>query len=414
MTQCTIGAEVAICGGGLNGLAAAVCLSGPGSRLPLETVLIEAGDPSAQASREFDGRASAIAASSKRMLEAMGVWEELAPDAQPVERIVVTDGHIETRARPALLVFGDEAGLGASAHIVENRHLYAALARAAHRLDGVTVVAGAEVESLEADGRGARLALADGRRIEAGLVVAADGRRSRLRSLAGIETLGWSYGQSAIVTAVSHALPHRGCAYEHFLPAGPFAILPLPGNRSSLVWTETTAEAERIAALDEAGFAAELEARFGTRLGEVRAEGPRHVYPLALSVARAFRAARLALVGDAAHVVHPIAGLGFNLGLRDIAALAECLADAVRLGLDPGGPAVLSRYESWRRIDTLMVAAATEGLNRLFSNDNPALRLLRDAGLMAVDALAPLKAAFMREAAGLTGTLPRLLTGRPA
>jgi len=406
--------DVVIVGGGLNGLAAAVCLAGPGSRLPLHCILVDAGDPFAQATSEFDGRASAIALSSRRMLEAMGIWRALAPHAQPVERIVVTDSRNGSAARPALLQFAESQTIGPSAYIVENRYLYDALAEAAQELATVTVLAKARVDSLDAEGNQACIRLMDGRRLDAELAVAADGRNSRLRQLAGIETVRWSYGQSAIVTGVSHERAHEACAFEHFRPSGPFAVLPLPGNRASLVWTESSKQAERIVALDDETFAEELAARFGTELGAVHAQGPRQVYPLGLSVAKAFRAKRLALVGDAAHVVHPIAGLGFNLGLRDIAALAECLGDAAQLGGDLGADAVLERYEAWRRVDTVMVAAATDGLNRLFSNDNSAIRILRDSGLRVVDAINPLKTAFMREAAGMTGSLPRLLSGRPA
>ena len=406
--------DVVIVGGGLNGLAAAVCLAGPASRLPLRCILVDADDPFARGTAAFDGRASAIALSSRRMLDAMGLWAALSPHAQPVERIVVTDSRNGSAARPALLQFAEANSIGPSAHIVENRFLYEGLARATQELATVTVLAQARVDSLDADGNGACIRLVDGRRLNAELVVAADGRTSHLRQLAGIETVGWSYGQSAIVTGVSHEQAHEARAYEHFRSAGPFAVLPLPGDRASLVWTESSQEAERIAALDDEAFAAELAARFGAELGAVHPEGPRHVYPLGLSVAKAFRAKRLALIGDAAHVVHPIAGLGFNLGLRDIAALAECLGDAAQLGGDLGGDVTLERYENWRRVDTVMVAAATDGLNRLFSNDNSAIRILRDSGLRIVDAVNPLKMAFMREAAGMTGTLPRLLSGRPA
>jgi 2-octaprenyl-6-methoxyphenol hydroxylase len=241
--------------------------------------------------------------------------------------------------------------------------------------------------------------------------VAADGRQSWCRNAAAIDTVGWSYGQSAIVLSVAHERPHGGQAEEHFLPAGPFAILPLTGNRSSLVWTEAEETARRIIALAEPEFQRELETRFGARLGWVRPEGERYCYPLSLMIARSFIAPRLALIGDAAHVIHPIAGLGLNLGFRDIAALAEVVADAVRLGMDFAGPDVLQRYQSWRRADTVMTAIATDGLNRLFSNDAPVIRLIRDAGLSLTDYATPLKSLFMREAAGLTGTLPRLLAG---
>ena len=414
MSESGLTADVVIVGGGLNGLAAAVCLAGPASRLPLSCILVDAGDPFGQASAEFDGRASAIALSSRRMLEAMGIWTALSPHAQPVERIVVTDSRGGSTARPALLQFAETDTIGPSAHIVENRYLYDALARATQKLATVTVLARARVDSLDADGNGVCIGLVDGRRLDAELVVAADGRNSHLRRLAGIETIGWSYGQSAIVTGVSHEYAHEARAFEHFRPSGPFAVLPLPGNRASLVWTESSEDAERIVALDDEAFAAELATRFGTELGAMHPEGPRHVYPLGLSVAKTFRAKRLALIGDAAHVVHPIAGLRFDLGLRDIAALAECLGDAAQLGGDLGGDVTLERYENWRRVDTAMVAAAADGLNRLFSNDNSAIRILRDSGLRIVDAVNPLKTAFMREAAGMTGSLPRLLSGRPA
>ena len=255
------------------------------------------------------------------------------------------------------------------------------------------------------------MTVSDGRRVRAGLVVAADGRQSWCRKAAAIDTVGWSYGQSAIVLTVTHERPHGGRAEEHFLSAGPFAILPLTGRRSSLVWTETEAAARAIVDLPEPEFQRELEVRFGDRLGGVTPQGPRFCYPLTLMIAKSFIAPRLALIGDAAHVIHPIAGLGLNLGFRDIAALCEVTADAVRLGLDLGGPAALERYQSWRRADTVMTAAATDWLNRLFSNDQPIVRLIRDAGLAFTNRAGPLKNLFLREAAGLTGTLPKLMTG---
>jgi 2-octaprenyl-6-methoxyphenol hydroxylase len=257
------------------------------------------------------------------------------------------------------------------------------------------------------------LRLASGESSEAGLVVAADGRNSPARLAAGIETFDWAYEQTAIVTTVEHEKEHGGRAEEHFLPAGPFAILPLTGRRASLVWTEEPGEARRILALEEEPFTVELKRRFGRHLGEVRPVGPRHAYPLSMHLAKSFIGPRLALIGDAAHVVHPVAGLGFNLALRDIAALAETVADAVRLGLDHGGAATLERYQAWRRLDTTMVALMTDGLNRLFSNDVAPLRLVRDLGLSLVDRAGPLKEFFVREAAGLNGRLPKLLTGEP-
>ena len=255
------------------------------------------------------------------------------------------------------------------------------------------------------------MSLSDGTVIAARLLVAADGAHSKIREHAEIPTRGWNYGQSGIVTTVAHERDHGGRAEEHFLPAGPFAILPLKGRRSSIVWTEETREAERIVALPDAAFHAELERRFGLHLGEIAAVGARRAFPLGLSVARAFIAERIALVGDAAHVIHPIAGQGLNMGLKDVAALAETIVDAVRLGLDPGADAALDRYQRWRRFDTMAMGVATDGLNRLFSNQSSALRLVRDVGLGLVDRLPALKQLFIREAAGLVGEVPKLLKG---
>jgi 2-octaprenyl-6-methoxyphenol hydroxylase len=328
------------------------------------------------------------------------------------------------------------------AHMVENHTLVAALANKARDV-GVTLLPVAvlgfsphapAMRSLHDDGRIELAAstdgrehtteqrsehpahflaarLSDGTRLVTRLLVAADGARSRLREFAGIATYGWDYGQSAIVTTVAHERDHGGRAEEHFLPGGPFAILPLKGRRSSIVWTDTKAEAERILALADETFHAELERRFGLHLGEISVVGPRRSYPVALTIARSFVADRLALVGDAAHVIHPIAGQGLNLGLRDVAALAEVVVDAARLGLDIGGASVLERYQRWRRFDTMAMGVATDGLNRLFSNHSDALRLLRDVGLGVVDRLPGLKRLFMREAAGLVGEVPRLLRG---
>ncbi len=253
--------------------------------------------------------------------------------------------------------------------------------------------------------------LSDGASISARLLVGADGARSPIRERAGIATHGWDYGQSGIVTNVAHERDHRGRAEEHFLPAGPFAILPLKGRRSSLVWTEETREAERIIALNDEEFHAELERRFGLHLGEIKAEGPRRAFPLGLAVARSFIADRIALVGDAAHVIHPIAGQGLNMGLKDVAALAEAVVDAARLGLDPGGATALDQYQRWRRFDTMAMGIATDGLNRLFSNQSDLLRVVRDVGMGLVDRVPALKQLFIREAAGLVGDVPRLLRG---
>jgi 2-octaprenyl-6-methoxyphenol hydroxylase len=255
------------------------------------------------------------------------------------------------------------------------------------------------------------VSLGDSTEIVARLLVAADGARSQIRTSAGIATHGWTYDQSAIVTTVGHERDHGGRAEEHFLPAGPFAILPLKGSRSSIVWTEAKSEAERIVALPDDAFHAELEQRFKLHLGEITAVGARRVHPLGFFVARSFIAERIALVGDAAHVIHPIAGQGLNMGLKDVAALAEVIVDAARLGLDPGSATVLDRYQRWRRFDTVTMGIATDGLNRLFSNRSDVLRLVRDVGLGLVDRVPNLKRLFIREAAGLVGDVPKLLRG---
>jgi 2-octaprenyl-6-methoxyphenol hydroxylase len=275
---------------------------------------------------------------------------------------------------------------------------------------GVDLRAGA-VAGFEATSNAVDVALAGGETISARLLVGADGARSKIRETADIAVHGWDYDQSAIVTTVAHERPHNGRAEEHFLPAGPFAILPLTGNRSSIVWTETAREAERIVALPDAEFLVELEKRFGLHLGDLQVTGARRAFPLGLFTAREFIAERLALIGDAAHIIHPIAGQGLNMGLRDVAALAEAIADAARLGLDIGAPDVLERYQRWRRFDTMTMGVATDGLNRLFSNHSDVLRLARDVGLGVVERIPVLKRVFIREAAGFTGEVPKLLRG---
>lgn len=405
-------ADILIAGAALNGLAAAVALAGPRALRPLDILILDQADPTKFARDTFDGRASAITASSRRMLEALGVWEAILPHAQPMRDIIITDSKLGAETRPALLHFGEEDHGGEpSAHMVENRHLYGALLDAALASPTVRLETNTRISSYAFGPGLARIGTETGDMAKASLLIAADGRNSPARKAAGIATYGWSYDQTGIVTTVAHERPHHGRAEEHFLPSGPFAILPLPDNRSSLVWTERSDDARRIIALDDQAFLAELVRRFGGHLGEVTVVGPRHAYPLSMQIAQSFIGERLALVGDAAHVVHPIAGLGFNLGLRDVAALAESIAEAVKLGLDPGSASVLETYARWRRFDTVMTAMATDGLTRLFSNDNPAIRALRGMGLRAAGSLGALKGFFMREAAGETGQVPKLLQG---
>jgi 2-octaprenyl-6-methoxyphenol hydroxylase len=341
---------------------------------------------------------------------AIGVWDAVAAEAQPILDMVVTDSKLQDATRPVFLTFAGEVEPGEPfAHMIENRHLIDTLVLRAEA-EGIdlrsTTVTGFDSRADRVD-----VSLNDGSSIEASLLVAADGARSKLRERAGIATHGWDYDQSGIVVTVGHERDHQGRAEEHFLPAGPFAMLPLTGLRSSLVWTENRAEAARIVALSDDEFHAELEQRFGLHLGEVKVLDRPRAFPLGYFVARSFIGERLALVGDAAHVIHPIAGQGLNMGLKDVAALAETIVDAARLGMDPGQADVLDRYQRWRRFDTMAMGLATNSLNLLFSNESTLLRTVRDIGLGLVDRLPPLKSAFIRQAAGLSGEVPRLLRG---
>ena len=398
--------SIVIGGGAFAGLGLALALrQGLGPEIP-----IVVADPAFAMKPSRDPRASAIVAACRRLFEVIGVWDDVAPTAQPILDMVVTDSRLEDATRPVFLTFGGEVEPGEPfAHMVENRLLINALVTRAEA-EGIELNAVA-VSAYDLDGEGTRVTLSDGRVIDASLLVAADGAKSKLRERAGIATHGWDYDQSGIVVTVGHERDHQGRAEEHFLPAGPFAILPLKGNRSSLVWTESRRDAARIIELPEAEFQAELETRFGLHLGEVKALDKPRAFPLGYFVARSFIADRLALVGDAAHVIHPIAGQGLNMGLKDAAALAEVIVDAARLGIDPGQADVLERYQRWRRFDTVAMGVATNSLNMLFSNKSTLLRTVRDIGLGLVDRVPPLKSAFIRQAAGLSGEVPRLLRG---
>ena len=398
--------DVVIGGAGFAGLALAIAL-----RQALgDSFTVTVADPALASLKSKDPRASAIAAAARRLFEAIEVWPAVAHEAQPILDMVVTDSKLEHAMRPTYLTFGGEVEEGeAFAHMIENRLLVDALVDKAKAL-GIDLRAGA-VTGFDNMPNAIDVDLSGGETISARLLVGADGARSQIREQAGIATHGWNYDQSAIVCTVAHERDHDGRAEEHFLPAGPFAILPLTGKRSSIVWTETAREAERIGALPDDEFHAELEKRFGLKLGDLQVVGARRAFPLGLFTARSFIGERLALIGDAAHIIHPIAGQGLNMGLRDVAALAEAVADAARLGLDIGAPDVLERYQRWRRFDTMTMGAATDGLNRLFSNNSDVLRLARDVGLGLVERMPALKRIFIREAAGFTGEVPKLLKG---
>lgn len=359
-----------------------------------------------------DKRASSIAAGVRRVLETLGVWDALAGEAQPVREMRITDSGSGDIARPLFLDFQGEVAPGEPfAHLVPNTAMTRAMLEALG--EKATFLAPVEVKAFAAQAGGGTLTLGDGRVLKAPLVVAADGANSALRAMAGITTINHDYGQSGIVTTIGHELDHEGVAYEHFRPAGPFASLPLPGRRSSLVWTERPEDAARYLALPPEEVALKIEEVMGSTLGAVTLEDRLQVFPLRMQIARDFAAPRLALIGDAAHVVHPIAGQGLNLGLKDVAALAEVVVQAMRLGLDHGADDVLVAYERWRRFDTALMAMVTDGMNRLFSNDLAPVRAVRDFGLGVVDRLPPVKDFLISRAAGLERDGPRLLRGQP-
>ncbi|MFN3259850.1 MAG: FAD-dependent monooxygenase [Pikeienuella sp.] len=395
--------DVIVAGGGLAGAAAGLALKAAG----LAPLVLDAG-PAPQPGAAFDGRAYSTPPGSVNFWRGVGVWPAIEAEAEPMRDILVSDGRVSEGASPLFLHFDHREIAGAGfGCMVEDRHLRPAAFAAL----GDALRHGARVVSVEA-GQGRAVArLADGSALSARLVVAADGRESPLRAAAGIGRIAWDYPQAGMVSAVSFAEPHHGVAHELFLPAGPFAILPLRGNRASLVWTERRAEAARIHALPDAEYLAELEARFGDFLGPLALEGGRWTYPLSFSLAHEYVAPRVALLGDAAHAVHPIAGQGLNLGLRDAAALAEVLAEAARRGEDIGDIAVLRRYQQWRRFDSAALAFSMDALNRLFSNDVAPVRAIRDLGLGLVNRAPGLKRMFMRAASGLGGAAPKLMRG---
>lgn len=410
-------ADVIIAGAGMTGATLALALASAG----LKAILIDPQPFELQTAPTFDGRASAIAFSSFRQWLRIGAGERLVPDAQRIEQILVTDGRAPgaagDRGLSSFLRF-DAAEIAERAegeplgYMIENRHTRAALAQAITERK-IEVLAPARVMSVEVGPALATVTLEDGRALTAPLVVGAEGRHSTVRKAAGIGTIGWDYPQTGVVATVGFEHGHKGVAHEYFLPSGPFAILPLTGNRASLVWTESTRRGQALRNARPEIFEAHLSRRFGDFLGKVEVLGPRFVYPLALQLAERLSAPRIAILGDAAHGIHPIAGQGLNLGLKDAAALAEVVVDAVRLGEDIGAEAVLERYAAWRRFDNTMLAAATDAFTRLFSNDHPLVRAARDVGMAAVNRIGPARRFFMQEAGGAVGDLPRLLRGLP-
>jgi 2-octaprenyl-6-methoxyphenol hydroxylase len=399
--------DVFISGGGMVGLTLALALARGGLRV----VVADPVPASAALDANFDGRVSALSYSSVRMFEALGVWETLATHAQPINDILVTDAGLDRAPGPFSLHF-DHREIGQPMGcIAENRHIRQALYETVAGIEQVTLLSPASASDLSV-GEGAVVAqLGSHGTVGAKLAVAAEGRDSASRERMGIGLVAWSYPQWGIVATVAHERPHDGVAYEHFLPSGPFAILPMTGNRSSLVWTERETIAPGMLALGDDAFNAEVARRFGAHLGATKIVGPRWSYPLRFHLARSMVRPRFALAGDTAHGVHPIAGQGLNLGLKDAAALAEVVLDAARLGLDIGSLDVLRRYERWRRFDSVVMGLTMDAMNRLFSNDIAPLRVTRDLGIGIVDRVGPLRRFFMRQAGGDIGKLPRLLKG---
>ncbi len=403
--------DIVIAGGGYVGMSTALSIK---LAAPHLSILLVDPAPPLSKRKMLDLRASAIALAAQKMLDQLGVWDTLKEQAQPINDMIVTDSKTGDAVRPVYLTFDQKVEDDQPfAHMVPNGAMVAALEERAQVL-GVDIRYHESVVDFEERPASMQMTLKSGNDVEANLLIAADGVKSGLRSIAGIKTIHWDYGQSGIVTTVAHEKPHEGRAVEHFLPSGPFAILPLTENRSSLVWTEKTRDAEKLVDGDDFVFELELERRFGHQLGELEVVGSKRAYPISLTLAKEFVSNRFALVGDAAHGIHPIAGQGLNLGFRDVAALSEVIVEADRLGQDFGTLDVLERYQQWRRFDTWLMGFTTDVLNRLFSNRSDALRLVRSVGLGVVDRMPRLKQFFTAQAAGtVASNQPRLLVGEP-
>ncbi|SHL64375.1 2-octaprenyl-6-methoxyphenol hydroxylase [Roseovarius pacificus] len=399
--------DIVIVGGGLNGPALALALAQSG----FTVTVIDALSETVRKNAAFDGRAYALALSSMRLLRAIGIWDRVSDHTQPMLEIKVSDGRAGEGPSPFFMHF-DHAEIeeGPMGYMLEDRYLRRAFLEAMKAEPRITQRRDT-VTAQQVDAQGATVTLASGKTLSARLLVGSDGRASGTAQRAGIRRTGWGYGQTALVAAIEHELPHHGTAHQFFMPPGPLAILPLPGNVSSIVWSETDETAARFSALSDEDFMQVLRPRFGDFLGQIRLKGKRFSYPLTLTLANSFVAERLALIGDAAHGMHPIAGQGLNAGLRDVAALAQVLDEARHRGEDIAAPDVLARYQQWRRFDSATLAMVTDMTNKLFSNDNPLLRLGRDLGMGALNAIPKLRRGFIREAAGLTGDLPDLMKG---
>jgi 2-octaprenyl-6-methoxyphenol hydroxylase len=406
----TIDTDILIAGGGLNGPALALALAQGGLRV----TVVDSRPAPQRAESGFDGRAYALAIASRRLLSMIGVWQRISDLAQPILRIKASDGLAGQGPAPFFLTFdAAEIEEGPMGFLIEDRHLYAAFLAAMAEQGNIALLSGETVTEQDVAANSVTVTLASGKRLTARLLIGCDGRGSGTAARAGIRRVGWGYGQTALVTAIRHEKDHEGTAHQFFMPEGPLAILPLKGgHHSSIVWSETAENAARIQALPDDQYLQALRPRFGDFLGEIALAGDRFTYPLSLSLAERFIAPRVALVGDAAHGVHPIAGQGLNLGLRDVAALAQVLIESARRGEDIGSQTTLEAYQRWRRFDSTALALGMDTVNRMFSNDNPILRAGRDLGLGVVNALPGLRRRFMRQAAGLQGDLPRLLAGK--
>jgi len=403
MAKQNIKADITIIGGGLAGLTAAIGLCAHG----FEVAVVDRASREDLTDAAYDGRSSALAYASCQLFEALGIWDHMAPYAQPMLEIRVSDG-------PSLLHlhFDSEAlGDGPLGHMVENRHTQIALFKRLDELENVHLLAPESVAGIERSKQGTKVTLESGVQLHSPLLLGIDGRGSMVRTHAGIPVTTIDYKQHGIVCSIEHEYSHCGIAHERFLPSGPFAILPLTGNRSSLVWTEKSHLVEAIMGLSDRAFNAEILRRTGDFLGKVKAIGGRWAYPLSLSYAESYVDDRLALLGDAAHGIHPISGQGLNLGLKDVAAIIETLVEARKVGLDIGSRSVLEGYAQWRTTDNASIYAITDMFNRLFSNDIAPIKLARDLGMAAVNEVPPLKNFFMAHARGTVGELPKLLKG---